>query len=226
MTMIEILRPIVQYAVIAVVGYLLARDAWHFVRGKKFTNVPAAHVFRGLRPWHFLVAWPTVAIVIGLFYLFYQVPYLDIGWWTTLGGEGNILLGRGSETGALGPIITGLFMALLVLVMPAFVYLEEEAFRQGAEKRGVLANVGSCIVFGLLHLIMGIPIAAALAISAGGGVLMLVYLYHHSPSNEAHWKGPSSAVTNEGTLAAARVHLAYNYTLMVGLALSLLAANL
>jgi hypothetical protein len=76
---------------------------------------------------------------------------------------------------------------------------EEMRFRVGAEGWPFRRRVTRGLQFGLLHLIAGIPIAAALAISVAGWWLTWMYL-------RGYRRGGPRAALDE----SARVHLAYD----------------
>ena len=67
-------------------------------------------------------------------------------------------------------VIAGLL--LLLSALPQFAYNEEKAFRKPYLDQSLWERFKSCVVFGLMHLIMGIPVAAAIALMFGGAVFM------------------------------------------------------
>lgn len=69
-------------------------------------------------------------------------------------------------------IVAGL--VLLLSVLPQFAYNEEVSFRKPYMGETLWEQFKSCFVFGLLHLVMGIPVAAAIGLMFGGAVFMFV----------------------------------------------------
>lgn len=67
-------------------------------------------------------------------------------------------------------VIVGLL--LLLSALPQFAYNEEKSFRKPYLDQSIWEKFKSCVVFGLMHLIMGIPVAAAIALMFGGAVFM------------------------------------------------------
>jgi hypothetical protein len=138
------------------------------------------------------------------------VPPLRWGWWTAIGGGGNPVTGTTDQTSGtpLEWIIPIVFLGLLLPAIPLFALAEERAFRQGAERWSAFRRAWKCVLFGLAHALIGIPIGVALALSCGGAYFMVVYLrrFRRTGSEE------------EAVLDSARAHAVYN-TIIVGLVL-------
>jgi hypothetical protein len=167
-------------------------------------------VVSGLRLHHFLLAVPVLIAVIATAVALFQVPGLSFGWWTAIGGEGNPVFGtaRPSAVGPLDAVLPVVFGVLLLLGLPLLVEGEEWVFRRGAEHRGRMANVRRAVLFGLVHAVVGVPLAAALALSIGGLYLTWRYL--------RVWRATASS--RLALLESTRAHLAYNLVI-VGLVL-------
>ena len=188
-------------AVLAFVGVRLLTAASVAVRRPARSHI--ALVLRGLRLRHFLRAPLVFATVILVFSLLYLVPPLRIGWWTLIGGTGNIVTGSTDRTSgtALEWIIPGTFILLLAPALVRFAEREEEIFRLRAEGWSTMRRLRRGVEFGLVHLVMGIPIAAALALSIGGWYFTWAYLRGYQRSG-----GDQHAALMEST----RSHVAYN----------------
>jgi hypothetical protein len=196
-------------AVLAYVGFRLADAARQSVHSRRHV----VSILAGLRPRHFLLAVPVLAAVVSLALLLLQVPGLDFGWWTAIGGEGNPVFGA-ARPGAVGPlevVIPVVFGLLLLLGLPLLVEAEEWVFRRGAEHRSLPGNLRRAVLFGIVHAAVGIPLAAALALSVGGLYLTWCYL--------RMWRATGSA---EAALAeSTRAHLAYNLVIVAIVLLAL-----
>jgi hypothetical protein len=117
----------------------------------------------------------TALVAIGLIKL---IPLLGWGW-------GKIIFGTTANI-AVAPILTSatsgnlwlkipgfMAMCLLLYSMPFFVWVEEIDYRKGhIEWKPICIQ---SVKFGLIHLIMGIPIAMALALSIPGFVFACKY---------------------------------------------------
>lgn len=60
------------------------------------------------------------------------------------------------------------FLGLLAGLLPWFAFVEEEVFRAGAETWSLPTRVGAALVFGAAHLLMLVPLAAAVGIAVAG----------------------------------------------------------
>jgi hypothetical protein len=201
-------------AVLALVGVRLVTVANAASRRPEL-RARVLRIVGGIR-WRHVVPVPfLLAVVLAAAVALIQVPGLDWGWWSALGGYGNPVTG-GSErtTGTvfewLVPLVFGV---LLIPGIPLFAEAEERIFRRGAERWSTWKRVWRGVVFGLVHAVIGLPIGVALALSIGGWWFTAVYLW-----GVRHGDGTSSA----GVLESTRAHTAYNGTIVVLLLLSLL----
>jgi hypothetical protein len=191
-------------AVLAFVGFRLA-DAARQTLSSRSEVWP---LVAGLRPRHFVRAIPVLAGVLFVATPLLQVPGLDFGWWTALGGQGNPVVGVGrpeATPGILETLIPVVFVTLLILGLPLLVEGEEWVFRRGAQHRNRAANARRSVLFGLVHAVVGIPIGVALALSIGGFYFTWAYL--------RVWRRTESeaAALAEST----RSHLGYNLVIAV-----------
>lgn len=208
------LTDLVTLAVLAWVGsrlYVAARA----VAERGPVRARAVALVRGLRPGHFAGAVPVLAAVVVVASALVQLPVLDTGWWTALGGQGNPVVGATDRTAGtpLGWLVPAVFVALLIVAMPLLVEREERIFRAGAERRGTAANLWRGVVFGLAHALIGIPVGVALALSIGGWYFTAVYLRAFRRTGSV-----AAAIT-----ASARAHLAYNLTVLALLGAAVVA---
>jgi hypothetical protein len=139
--------------------------------------------------------------------LLIQVPGLDWGWWTEIGGEGNPVIGVTEQTtgSALEWVVPAVFMVMLLPALPLFAEWEERRFRLGAEEWSTARRIVRSLQFGLLHAVIGIPIGVAVALSVGGWYFTAMYLrqWRRSRDREA------------AVLESTRAHLAYNLSVLV-----------
>lgn len=162
-------------------------------------------VLRVVRNARWRHVWPVpllLAAVIAVASLLMLVPGLSWGWWSMLGGTGNPVFGSSDATvGTVWELLVPLaFIALLVPALPLFAYAEERIFRTGAEGWSQPRRAWKVLQFGLVHALIGVPLAAALAISIGGAYFMRVYLrsYRAFPSQR------------DATIESATAHTVYN----------------
>lgn len=79
----------------------------------------------------------------------------------------------GTQPSTIG--VTAAFLLLLLLLFPWLAYVEERVFREGLETASTGRQAWAALKFGLAHLVMLIPVAAALAIAVAGFVYGRVY---------------------------------------------------
>jgi hypothetical protein len=205
-------RPAAIYAVQLAVLLLV----WRRV-GKSLRNPRQRVLLRGIRPRHFLIACMILTCTgSAIVMLLAADTFLRWGWWSMLGGNGNVILGETNSTGQIvsGLILPILIVAPLVLSLGQFALQEERIFRRGDERRGIGGRLSRSLVFGLAHLIMGIPIGAAIGLGVGGFGFSQVYL--------RRWR--KSASRYQSVLDAARVHVAYNLTIIAVVIVMLIGA--
>jgi hypothetical protein len=178
-------------AVLAFVGTRLVGGVQ--LLGRADVRDHVLEIVRGLRPRHFLLAPLALGAVVTAAVALLQVPGLDFGWWTAIGGIGNPVTGAtGRTTGTpLEWIIPSVFLVLLVPALPLFAEREEQLFRAGAEHWSTGRRLRRGVEFGLVHALVGIPIGVALALSVGGWYFTWRYL-------------------RGGLMESTRAHLAYN----------------
>jgi len=189
----------IQGAMLAMVGFALRP----MVRNPRYRIV-----VRGLRGRHFgkalLIVFQTL-VIGGL--LIFLVPGMDIGWLSLLGATGNVAVAspKDASTASTPSLVLPLAMVVLVIVVsPIAAFREERSFRRGTERQAPTHRFFRQLQFGLAHLIMGIPLGAALALGVTGSMFMREYrrAFNHRSSRL------------DAILESARTHLAYNIVLL------------
>jgi hypothetical protein len=213
-----VLENVLTAAVICFIGVRLLSGARTATSGAGRQTV--LRVVRGIRWRH---VWPAPLVLTGVVavaMVLMLVPPLDWGWWTALGGTGNPITGGTEQTAGtvLEWLVPAVFVVLLLPALPLFALTEERMFRAGAEDWSWRRRAFKALQFGCAHVLIGIPIGVALALSLGGAYFQAVYLRAFRRS------GLRSAAVLEST----RAHTAYNATIIaiVALALAAYAAGL
>lgn len=136
-----------------------------------------ARTVRAARWWMVPAALVQLSVVIGTYaVLVWLFPPLRWGWWSAVGGVGNLLLG---QTGGQGWAWRALAFAMPLVVLallPRWAQIEEDIFRAGSERRTRARRAVVHVVFGLVHCIVGIPIGAGIALIVSGIYFEQVYL--------------------------------------------------
>lgn len=216
--MTDVLRLLVALAVVGLLARTV-RPAWRH-RGL------ALRVWSGIRPVHLLGSAALLAVVLGVaLALLAYVPVTGFGLGSLLGLSGNAVFAPIDEVTARGTGLAGAtpsvwplvfaagFLVVLLALFPWLAYTEELAFRQGLERAGPVRELWVALRFGLAHLVMLVPIAAALAIAVAG------YAYGRVYRRVYRRAGPSEAL-----LAATRWHVTFNSLVVIGVLLSIVIA--
>lgn len=144
---------------------------------------------------------------------------LQWGWLQLLGGSAPAVTGAAAGThvdrGHIHVLRYVMFF-MLAFAMPTLVFYEERVFRHRAPQRSALKNVALTVLFGLSHMIVGVPFHFALAIAAAGGVFLHVYQRNFTTSSSL----------DGALLESSRVHLAYNYILLGVLLLAMAVVDI
>lgn len=144
---------------------------------------------------------------------------LQWGWLQLLGGNAPAVTGAAAGThvdrGHIHVLRYVMFF-MLAFAMPTLVLYEERVFRHRAPQRNTLKNVAMTVLFGLSHMIVGVPFHFALAIAAAGGVFLHVYQRNYSTSGSL----------DGALLESSRVHLTYNYILLGVLLLAMAVVDI
>lgn len=165
--------------------------------------------------WSFLLVILVMSTVI--FLITIGMPdFLKFSWLNLLGGKGTNLI-----TSTIIPsdgiinipiflliIITSLIYAALVLCLPYLAKVEEEIFRSG--KITIKQRLISSIKFGLLHLVVGVPIFASLILCVIGWIFSIRYIKSYnsnlSDSDFSYYDADRRAVIDCTSL-----HSKYNF---------------
>jgi hypothetical protein len=205
---------------VVVVGLLArtVRPAWQH-RGL------ALRVWSRIRPRHVLGSLGLLAVVLGVAVgLLRFVPVTRFGLGSVVGVTGNAVFAPieevnarsgGADLGAAeaapagglsAPALAAIggFLALLLALFPWLAYVEERMFREGLERAGPGRELWTALRFGLVHLIMLVPLAAALAVGVAGFFYGRVYRRAYA----------RSATRAEALMAATTWHTTFN-TLLV-----------
>jgi hypothetical protein len=197
-------------AVLLFVGFRLLQAVGFALRAGRhdlFTIV------QGIRPHHVLMGIATLVVVADVAFVLVQVPGLDFGWWTAIGGTGNPVTGGTERTAGtvLDWLLPLVFLLMLIPALPLLAAREERMFRLGDERRTVPQRLRRGVLFGITHALIGIPIGVCLALSIGGWYFSWRYV-----------RGYRTGGQRAALLESTRSHLVYN-GVIVTLALLALA---
>jgi uncharacterized membrane protein YjjB (DUF3815 family) len=188
-------------AVVAVILVLLGRVVPVAWRNRRL----AYAVWGRIRPRHVLGGLGLLAVVLTVALALLQyVPVTRYGFGSFVGLHGNAVFapieeaavraggegltapapggppeagGQGARYGLLAAAAA--FLGGLVLLFPWLAYVEERTFREGLERATLARELASALRFGLVHLVMLIPLAAALALAVAGFAYGRIYRRAH-----------------------------------------------
>lgn len=208
--MTDALRLLVALVIVGLIARTV-RPAWRHRR-------LALRVWSQIRPRHVLGSLALlVAVVTVALTLLAYVPLSRVGLGSLIGLTGNAVFApigevaarSGGGTGGLALTAIAAFLAVLLALFPWLAYLEEATFRAGLERAGLAREAWTALRFGLVHLVMLVPLAAALAIAIAGFFYGRVYR-----------RAYARATTNpraEALLASTTWHATFNSLVVLGL---------
>ncbi|GGU00873.1 hypothetical protein [Actinomadura citrea] len=143
--------------------------------------------------------------------------FLTWSWWQSIGGVGNLSLGLTRGTSVAGALVSVAMILTFVIALPILAMMEEVVFRNGAEDQSAGTRIRRALAFGSMHLVVGVPVAAALALSLTGGVFTWVYLRgaRRSKSTEPNLRSA------HGLLDSSLVHTVHNVVAVIAVAIAL-----
>jgi len=220
------------YVVIAVVVVMLTRASFAAWRNRDV----AVAVWRRIRLRHVAGSFALIVVVLAVaVVLLTFVPASRWGLGSLIGIQGNVVFapvedilldetapaadpgpssaGSASDWGSIALVTT--FCVLLLSLFPWLAYTEERMFREGLEHAGLGRQLSVALRFGLTHLLMLIPLAAALAIGVAGFAYGVVYRRAYRLAAET----PSPRT--QAVLASTVWHTTFNSLLVVLLLVSL-----
>jgi hypothetical protein len=148
------------------------------------SNIALTFYWNRSRLWFTLLIWKgfrwkmileTIGLLIATLttaaLLYEYLPFGQLGWYQLLFGENtNIILTPVKEgiksSNILIKLTVPIFVIALLLILPFLAELEELNFRMGYHNRRSI--IIQSIKFGLIHMIMGIPLAVAIALIGVG----------------------------------------------------------
>lgn len=189
---------------------------------------------KNLRPRHFAVGLLSVlSVMLVATILYAYIPPLRFGWLTWLATQG-----AETQTGQTVESSSAMWIAIIAMILafsvflPKLAYIEEEIFRKPYVWKPAKTQALQSLKFGLIHLTMGIPIAAALALSISGAIFATVATktarktktpllqavsqlpQEYKTENNIDRETITKAAEENGILESALVHTAHNYLIV------------
>lgn len=158
----------------------------------------------------FLETLAVIALMLGVAWSLWQVPGFKYGWLHLFfRGGGNLqirpLLEHSASDGLLPKVMSVLFLLALLYLIPFWAEYEERWFRSGHYKWKPI--VKQSIKFGLMHCLVGVPLAVGIALIVTG----LFYGFKYKKAYEANVISDDSvSVAGEALLISTTYHSMYN----------------
>lgn len=152
---------------------IIAVDAWRDRAQTRIAwrNCRASFRWRQLIYVPLAVSVPTLAIITVLYSL---GGAMEWSWFAMLPGSDGQASNAGISGTTMFPAPLGAaFLLVLVWFMPNLVHWEEAMFREGRTK--VREWIPASIAFGFVHMLVGVPLAAAIGLIWPGIIFALVY---------------------------------------------------
>jgi hypothetical protein len=124
-------------------------------------------VVRGVRWWMAPAAIVLLSAMTPLCLWLNRIPGFNLSWWYAVGGQGSVVFGR-THGSALAIAAAAALPVCFAGLVPRLAYLEEDLFRAGSEHHRCPRVLGTSILFGLMHTVVGVPLSAALGLSVAG----------------------------------------------------------
>ncbi len=186
---------------LAIAGWILvtlgraSRGAW--AHRRLITTV-----WSRIRPRHVAGAAALLVVVVAAASTMIEtVPGLGLGLGSLVGTTSNAVFTPLEEAVArTGPpsagtvdwallLLATAFLLPLAALLPWLAFVEEEVFRAGLEDASMGRELRSALVFGLAHLVMLVPLGAALAVGGAGYVYGRVYRSAYARSDGSEVPG-------------------------------------
>ena len=187
---------------------------------------------KDLKPKHFLIGTLSIISVLATGTLLIRyIPGMQFGWLTWIASQASeTQTGQTVESSPFLWATTIILILIFSIVLPKFAFLEEEKFRKPYVWATKPMQFMQALKFGIAHLIMGIPIGAALALSVGGvfftetatraakkelNTALIEISQHHSHDETiAHADKSIQDAETQGIWQSTLVHTAHNYIAM------------
>lgn len=188
--------------VIKIIGYLLTimavRDAFKMFR--KDNTLLKLYVKRGWDWIWALLLVVSVFLSVGLIISLNPPSWLKFSWISFLCGDQSKNLVTSPMTSGYIPVVL-IFWVLMAFSLPYLAKMEEVIFREGAIDIG--SRIKKSIIFGMVHMVMGIPLFVAMLLCITGFIFSIKYC-----------KAYKVLGSDEAILASTSLHMKYNFILI------------
>ena len=213
--------------IIQIISYLLI--AWSFFQAWKMFNVEPQLIqkvyFQNLKDWMFAIL--LVSSVISILFLIssFDIPeFLKFSWLKLIGANSTnlIIAPVGTQTTSVISIVATIILyCCFVFFLPYLAKLEEMQFRYYVFSRK--ERIINSIKFGFLHMVVGVPVFAAIILSILGYIFSLKYM---STYKKYYQEFEFSEVNDLALDSSTSLHAKYNFILITLIFLLITLNNL
>lgn len=212
----EALMVIIKYALILIAVISIVRPLFSERRNYKFIW----QVWKRFRIKMFFESLGVILLVILALIMLLEVPGLKYGWANLFfDGGGSIfttpVIEQSHSSYTSVRILSLIFFIVLFLALPFLAKIEEDLFRRGYNSWGSV--IKQSIKFGLIHCLVGIPLAAGIAIIISGFFYGYKYKKALNRNLESFCYGKAE---NEAVMTSITYHTMYNMIVVIPLILS------
>jgi len=174
----------------------------------------------------YLLGFATVFLVLALCPIYYIVPkFLQWGWYSLISSDGmanNFIVAPFEQTAMLSQFWKGFVLfiiwSIFILVLPFLAKAEEESFRK--DRIEWLEIIIASFIFGIIHLIMGIPIIIGLILFVPGFLFACRYRYIYFKWMKKNHGIMTPYYENKALEAVIAYHTIYNVILITSFSIS------
>lgn len=167
--------------------------------------------------WAFLLFLGVVLLTVPLSFI--KLPgVLTFSWLKLIGSKsGNLIVNPGTNTdSSIGFLLLVLFYLALIFFLPYLAKLEEMSFRY--MKFELKDRVISSIKFGFMHMIVGVPVIAAIILSFIGFIFSIKYVNSFESRIKKYEDDPSDndyrLISDEAIDDVTSLHTKYNFIII------------
>lgn len=154
------------------IGFLAISGVWYLFKHRDWIVY-----YRQIKLRLYIYIIPTIGLVIFVYtnLLALNPELFGASWIKALAGLlGKDASGANISTAGINIPVIGILLCLLIMVqLPSWANAEEKLFREGT--KNWIDGLRRSLLFGLVHMIVGVPFGAALALALAG--LLFTYMY-------------------------------------------------
>lgn len=180
------------------------------------------YIWKKFTPKIFFEQLAVLVVVITVMILLWKIPIFRIGWTTIFFDRPTNLIAmplvESVQSDSIYPLFLAIFFIfILILEMPFMIKAEEKRFRKGYNNWSKIYR--QSIIFGLAHCLVGVPLAAGIALSFGG----FFFAYKYKTAYDKFSKNVENNLAQEKALEVSTIYHTMNNTIVMSITLFLIS---